>query len=43
MLDQAQALLDPENMRQRARAIARNARKHEEMADRLEQRSGGGR
>jgi hypothetical protein len=39
MLEQAEALRDPENMRQRARAISRNARKHEEMADRIERRS----
>jgi hypothetical protein len=37
MLDQAEAVPDPEHMRRRARAISESARKHDEAADRIEE------
>jgi hypothetical protein len=39
MLDQAEAVPDPEQMRRRARAVSENAREHEKTADRIEQRA----
>ncbi|MGY1595181.1 hypothetical protein ACI79D_24670 [Geodermatophilus sp. SYSU D00708] len=39
MLDHAEAVPDPENMRDRAHAISDNAREHDQTADRVEQRA----
>ncbi len=39
MLDQSEAVPDPEHMRRRARAVSENAREHEKGADRIEQRA----
>jgi len=39
MLDQAEAVPDPEHMRRRAHAISEKAREHEDTADRIEQRA----
>ena len=41
MLDQADAMPDPEEWRRRAGSLSENARKHDAAADRIEERESG--